>query len=305
MSSPSSPLSDVQRRAIWALSYVEAGYDRVEADPHGNGLTHGFLGWNQRDGSILKLLDAYRKADPGAFVRFFGKDWEDLVHRAASPAPISPLRRSPWSWRSLQRFQGAGLYAPFQAVQVRLALAPELTEAAVHIAHVLGVRELAGLVVGLYRVARVGPRGALEPAQALATRYAAEPLTRPSAAFEILKHYMAESARRFSTTTGPPVPGSPWTGQEEERDRLWNPVRREWRLVERNGVHQPESAEVQGVWHAFAGTGRKARDLHELTLRQGVRLVADPLLWDLPASFEEIVDRFTRPPEGHQANQAA
>lgn len=298
MSNPSLPLSDVQERALWVLGGVEGGYHRVEADPHGNGLSCGILGWNQRDGTLIKLLHAYQQADPGAVVRIFGKDWDKLFSRAASPPPSSALSRSPWSWQSIQRFREAGLYAPFQDVQNCLTLAPELTAEAVNIAHVLHVRKLAGLVLGLYHVAKMGPRGALEPALVLASKYAAEPSSRPHAAVDVLQEYVVVGARRFSSTAGPPIPGCAWPGPVEEQDRFWRPVRWEWRFVERNGVYRPDVIEVEGVWHAFAGTGKKARDLHEHTILQGWRLLSEHLLWDRAAPFEEIVDGFTSPPQG-------
>jgi hypothetical protein len=209
-------------RVIARVSHHEGGYDSLNRNTDGAGLSWGILQWTQHSGNLGKLLAAMRAADATAFERFFGAAWPELLRAtlAASLAPVAGavLWEPPWT----DRFREAGQYGPFQEVQRRVARQGEHFRAAVDAARVLGVATERSMALLLDTSVHQGPGAVVQVAHQVRDRFARE--GRASVPYtELLTAYAQRAADRCRRFTQPAA--------LRVDDRLhWEKVGAEWHL---------------------------------------------------------------------------
>jgi hypothetical protein len=183
------------RRVIAFVSATEGRADSLNRNLDGAGLSYGILQWNQRSKNLGVLLAAMAEADRAAFVRFFGPSWAAMLEtaRRGSFEPVDGARLWEEPWTS--RFEAAGRYPPFVAVQWRLAEQGEHFQGALDAARLLGLRTERALALFFDRSVQQGPGAARQMAEGLRDRG----LTYLGA----LQAYAELAASRFRRTTPP------------------------------------------------------------------------------------------------------
>jgi hypothetical protein len=208
------------RRIITFVSATEGRADSLNRNLDGAGLSYGILQWNQRSGSLGVLLRELYQADPVAFPQIFGPSWSALLEATArgglERVEGVPLWEEPW----VSRFVAAGRYAPFVAVQWRLAEQGEHFQGALDAARTLGVHTERALALFFDRSVQQGPGTARQMAEQLRARG-------QTGYPEVLLAYSELAAARFRRTTTPPSPQfSP-----RAPHIVWKRVGNEWHAV--------------------------------------------------------------------------
>jgi hypothetical protein len=237
---------DWVRRVITFVSATEGQADSLNRNLDGAGLSYGILQWNQRAGSLGVLLRAMQSADPLAFAQIFGSSWPALLEvttrsgleRVGGVA----LWEEPWA----SRFVAAGRYAPFVAVQWRLAEQGEHFQGAMDAARILGVRTERAMALFFDRSVQQGPGAARQMAEAFRGRAVGYPA--------ILRAYGELAASRFRRTTPP-----------ESLQYSAKAPHIQWKRV-------------GGEWHAVAGRW----DLYLDVVRRTSRVLTSSQLSDAP-----------------------
>jgi hypothetical protein len=223
--SPMEPSDDRGwiRRVITLVSATEGQADSLNRNLDGAGLSYGILQWNQRSGSLGVLLSAMAEADPSAFAHLFGPSWASLLEatRRGGLAAVDgvPLWEEPWA----SRFVAAGRYAPFVALQWRLAERGEHFRGALDVARILGIATERAVALFFDRSVQQGPGAARQMAEALRASWAGRAVSYP----EALQAFADLAASRFRRTSPPPSPYF----SERARHIVWKRVGDEWHAV--------------------------------------------------------------------------
>jgi len=124
---------------IARTSAKEGGYDAINPNEDGAGLSFGILQWNQTSGNLGKLLAAMWATDSPTFERIFGSSWRALLDtlRAGGVRTIGGVY--PWQEPWASRFRAAGRTPAFQRVQDELARSDPHMASALAIAALLNV----------------------------------------------------------------------------------------------------------------------------------------------------------------------
>jgi hypothetical protein len=208
------------RRVIAFVSATEGRTDSLNRNLDGAGLSYGILQWNQRSGNLGVLLRAFYEADPTAFVQIFGPTssvlLEATVRGGLERVDGALLWEEPW----VSRFVAAGRYAPFVAVQWRLAEQGEHFQGALDAARILHVHTERAMALFFDRSVQQGPGAARQMAEQLRAHGV-------SGYPEVLRAYGELAAARFRRTTPPPSPQfSP-----RAPHIVWKRVGDEWHAV--------------------------------------------------------------------------
>ena len=240
-------------RVIARVTHHEGGYDSLNRNTDGAGLSFGILQWAQKPGSLGTLLNAMAQSDPAAFTRIFGPSWQQLLTTttAGSLAPVAGevLWKRPWT----TRFKEAGRYEVFRAVQRRTAQQGIHFRGAVDAARILGIATERSMALFFDTAVQQGPGAATKVArQALAYRQRAGQTA--VSYIDVLTAYAQLSADRCRSATAPSKPPS-------SSHLRW--------------------VQVGNEWHLFANK----IDLHQNIWKRRIAIVRDSSLSDEPVSL--------------------
>jgi len=240
-------------RVIARVMRHEGGYDSLNRNTDGAGLSFGILQWAQKPGSLGKLLAAMQQADPAAFTRIFGASWQQLlaVTRAGSLEPIdgAALWKRPWT----ARFKEAGRNEVFRAAQRRMAREGTHFQGAIKAAQIVGVATERSLALFFDTAVQQGPGAATKVAtQVRDYLQRVGPSSVPYT--DVLTAYAQLAADRCRSSTAPTRPPS-------SSHLQWKKVGNEW--------------------HLFANT----IDLHQNIWKRRIAIVRDSSLSDDPVSL--------------------
>jgi len=208
-------------RVIARVSKHEGGYESLNRNTDGAGLSVGILQWAQKPGSLGTLLTAMQHANPTEFTRIFGPSWQRLiaVTKTGSLAPVDGevLWKRPW----ITRFKEAGRHEVFRAVQRRLAREGSHFRGAVATARILGVATERSMALFFDTSVQQGPGAARKVARQIRDRFAQA--GRTSVPYqELLTAYAQRAADRCRSISAPS--GSP------SSHLRWVQVGNEWHL---------------------------------------------------------------------------
>lgn len=240
---------DWMERVLAAVSAHEGGYDSLNLNTDGAGLSMGILQWAQGPGQLGVLVLHMQAADPARCERIFGDNWGEMAGVAVqgklvpvkinrSSQQASMLWKSPWK----ERFLAAGQDPVFQTVQRDLAMQGEHFRGGLKAAQVFGYVTERSVALLFDRATQQGPRRAYS----LAT--AAHGMSYQSG-LQAISLRAAGRYRRFT----------------EPKDKHWGRSK-VWRLNK------------DGTWHAWAGKA----DLYRGITRRSHRILLSPDLSDLP-----------------------
>lgn len=244
----------VKRLASARVSEHEGGYDSLNANTDGAGLSVGKKQWAQRPGALAVLARAWAVRDPEGMVRILGPSASDVILVLSAPtttgrmAPVDGalLWQEPW----LSRWRAAGRDPVFQAVQDELSLnGPEMVNA-LKVRDLLGLRTERGFTIALDRSVQQGP-SAPKYAQQMVD---ADPSVRSLPERERIAAFVERCIGRFRRSSQP-------TDNAERWRRVGN------------------------EWHYFAGSV----DVYAAALRRSVALLDDPNLSDFPVADDGAV----------------
>ena len=236
------------------VSRHEGGFDALNLNSDGAGLSFGMLQWAQEPGSLGVLLQAMYRADPARFQATFGPAHRELVKVTlqGSLAPVGGalLWKQPW----VDRFTQAGRDPVFQAVQRRLAVDGPYFKAALECSRILGIRTERSLALFM--------DAAVQQGAGFATRLAAKVArVHPPTAGDLA------TLRVFAEQCGAPfIRRTPPEGPHAKAPRL------QW--------HQVGPSE----WHVRAG----AFDLYTNVMKRRMGIVEDRSLSDTPIRLAEV-----------------
>ncbi|MCK6527653.1 hypothetical protein L6R50_08850 [Myxococcota bacterium] len=207
-------------RVIARVSHHEGGYDAVNPNKDGAGLSFGILQWNRA--TLAKLLAQMYADDPEAFRRLFGPSWAVLLQAANSggmgTVDGAHLWREPW----LSRFRAAGRHPPFQRVQDRMAREGEHFRAAEKVAQRLGVPTERALALFFDTAVQQGATAADQVAGKVKAAFVSGGAAVTVPYRDLLATYAQAAADRARRTTPP---------SESSSGRLrWVKVGAEWHL---------------------------------------------------------------------------
>ncbi|MCK6527706.1 hypothetical protein L6R50_09130 [Myxococcota bacterium] len=246
--------TDLVSRMTWVPRVIarvmrhEGGYDAVNPNRDGAGLSFGILQWNRA--GLYRLLGAMYGLDAPAFQRVFGPSWPKLLQAAGGGATASVDGRRLWEEPWLSRFRAAGKHPPFQEAQDRLAREGEHLQAAEAVARRLNVPTERALALFFDTAVQQGAGAADQVAARMKAAYTAagQAVTVPYR--DLLAAYAQGAADRARRTTAPDSPSS---------------GRLRWVAV------GPE-------WHLHAGS----LDLYRDILSRRTAILKDPQLGDAP-----------------------
>lgn len=185
--------SDWVERIVARTSAHEGGYDSLNRNSDGAGLSFGIIQWAQRPGTLGKLLAKMYAADPLLFESIFGPNSQELLRktrdRDMSPIEGSVIWQEPW----ISRFKDAGKHPKFQEVQRREALEGEYMRAAIAVARKLGVKTERAIALFFDTAVQQGPGAAQNIANSLPAGPGGKAL---------LRRYADGAASRFRSATG-------------------------------------------------------------------------------------------------------
>ena len=251
---PKGHRMDWVARVIARVSRHEGGYESLNRNSDGAGLSFGILQWAQKPGSLGTLLAAMQQADPDAFARIFGSSWQKLLATTKSGSLASVggdvLWKRPWT----ARFKEAGQYEVFRAVQRRMAQQGIHFRGAVDAARILGIATERSLALFFDTAVQQGPGAATKVArQALAYRQRAGQAG--VSYIDALTAYAQLGADRCRSATAPSKPPS-------SSHLRW--------------------VQVGNEWHLFANK----IDLHQNIWKRRIAIVRDRDLSDDPVPLE-------------------
>ena len=221
-SQPKGHRMDWVARVIARVSRHEGGYESLNRNTDGAGLSFGILQWAQKPGSLGALLVAMQQADPEAFARIFGASWQKLLTttKSGSLAPVGGevLWKRPWT----TRFKEAGQYEVFRAVQRRMAKQGIYFRSAIDSARILDIATERSMALFFDTAVQQGPGAATKVArQVLAHRQRAGQAG--MSYVDVLTAYAQLSADRCRSTTTP-------TRSPSSSHLRWVQVGNEWHL---------------------------------------------------------------------------
>jgi hypothetical protein len=251
---PKGHRMDWVARVIARVSRHEGGYESLNRNSDGAGLSFGILQWAQKPGSLGALLAAMQKADPTAFARIFGSSWQKLLATTKSGSLASVAGEVLWKHPWTTRFKEAGQYEVFRAVQRRMAQQGIHFRGAIDAARILGIATERSMALFFDTAVQQGPGAATKVArQALAYRQRAG---QAGASYvDVLTAYAQLGADRCRSATAPSKPPS-------SSHLRW--------------------VQVGNEWHLFANK----IDLHQNIWKRRIAIVRDRDLSDNPVSLE-------------------
>ena len=241
-------------KVITRTSAREGGYDAINPNTDGAGLSFGILQWTQSTGNLGKLLTAMWATDSATFERIFGPSSRTLIDTLRAGGVRSVGGAYPWQEPWASRFRTAGRTPIFQSVQDEMAKVDPHMQAALDVAKRLNVMTERSMAVFFDTAVQQGPNGAKSIAEAARTAL----LARGSNAVpyaDVLRVYVEKCLDRVRRRT-PPTEDTPGT----------------WR-------------QVGNEWHRFA----RDIDLFKAVYRRRTALLSDPLLGDTPISTSPAV----------------
>lgn len=241
-------------KVITRTSAREGGYDAINPNTDGAGLSFGILQWTQSTGNLGKLLTAMWATDSATFERIFGPSSRTLIDTLRAGGVRSVGGAYPWQEPWASRFRTAGRTPIFQRVQDELAKVDPHMQAALDVAKRLNVMTERSMAVFFDTAVQQGPNGAKSIAEAARTAL----LARGSNAVpyaDVLRVYVEKCLDRVRRRT-PPTEDTPGT----------------WR-------------QVGNEWHRFA----RDIDLFKAVYGRRTALLTDPLLGDTPISSSPAV----------------
>ncbi len=248
--------ADLVSRMTWVPRVIrrvmrhEGGYDSLNLNTDGAGLSFGILQWPQRTGDLARVLAAMYAADATTFQRVFGPDWPKLLQavnsRSLAPVASAVLWAEPW----VSRFRAAGRHPPFQEAQDKLAREGEHFQAAEAVARKLNVPTERALALFFDTAVQQGAGAADQVAAKVRARFTAGGQAVAVSYRDLLSAYAASAADRARRTTPPTAPSS---------------GRLRW-------------VAVGSEWHLHAGSVDLYRDI----LSRRTAILKDPQLGDAP-----------------------
>jgi hypothetical protein len=241
-------------KVITRTSAREGGYDAINPNTDGAGLSFGILQWTQSTGNLGKLLTAMWATDSATFERIFGPSSRTLIDTLRAGGVRSVGGAYPWQEPWASRFRAAGRTPIFQRVQDELAKVDPHMQAALDVAQRLNVMTERSMAIFFDTAVQQGPNGAKSIAEAARTAL----LARGSTAVpygDVLRVYVEKCLDRVRRRT-PPTEDTPGT----------------WR-------------QVGNEWHRFA----RDIDLFKAVYGRRTALLTDPLLGDTPISTSPAV----------------
>jgi len=209
-------MSTLIKRLVDMVMAHEGGYDAVNRNTDGAGVSIGIFQWPQRTGGLGQVLREYHRADPRLFAQIFGPSWSTLLQKSASasmePIEGAQLWQEPW----VSRFIQAGRQPVFQAVQDRLAAEGPFISAAFKGAALLGFVTERSLAVVLDAAVSQGPEYAVSVARRTRQHFGGK-IVRMS---DVLNTYLQTSIAHFRSSTQPAPPRSAHLS--------WRQVGQEW-----------------------------------------------------------------------------
>ncbi|MCK6529702.1 hypothetical protein L6R50_19825 [Myxococcota bacterium] len=207
-------------RVIARVMRHEGGYDAVNPNRDGAGVSFGILQWNRR--TLARLLAEMYATDPDGFRRVFGPSWAALLQAANSGGMAKVDGAHLWQEPWLSRFRAAGRHPPFQRVQDRVAREGEHLRAAEKVARGLNVPTERALALFFDTAVQQGAGAADQVAAKVRAAYTATGRAVSVPYRDLLAAYAQGAADRARRTTPPESPSS---------GRLrWVAVGREWHL---------------------------------------------------------------------------
>ena len=241
-------------KVITRTSAREGGYDAINPNTDGAGLSFGILQWTQSTGNLGKLLTAMWATDSATFERIFGPSSRTLIDTLRDGGVRSVGGAYPWQEPWASRFRTAGRTPIFQRVQDEMAKVDPHMQAALDVAKRLNVMTERSKAIFFDTAVQQGPNGAKSIAEAARTAL----LARGSNAVpytDVLRVYVEKCLDRVRRRT-PPTEDTPGT----------------WR-------------QVGNEWHRFA----RDIDLFKAVYGRRTALLTDPLLGDTPISTSPAV----------------
>jgi len=221
-SQPKGHRMDWVARVIARVSRHEGGYESLNRNSDGAGLSFGILQWAQKPGSLGTLLAAMQQADPDAFARIFGPSRQKLLATTKSGSLASVAGEVLWKRPWTSRFKEAGQYEVFRAVQRRMAQQGIHFRGAVDAARILGIATERSMALFFDTAVQQGPGAATKVArQVLASRQRADQAA--LSYVDVLTAYAQLSADRCRSATAPSKPSS-------SSHLRWVQVGNEWHL---------------------------------------------------------------------------
>ena len=253
-SQPKGHRMDWVARVIARVSRHEGGYESLNRNTDGAGLSFGILQWAQKPGSLGALLVAMQQADPEAFARIFGASWQKLLTTTKSGSLASVggevLWKRPWT----TRFKEAGQYELFRAVQRRMAQQGIHFRGAIDAARILGIATERSMALFFDTAVQQGAGAATKVARQVLTHRQRASQAGMSYA-DVLAAYAQLSADRCRSTTTP-------TRSPSSSHLRW--------------------VQVGNEWHLFANK----IDLHQNIWKRRIAIVRDRDLSDDPVPLE-------------------
>ena len=242
-------------RVVGRTAEHEGGFDALNLNSDGAGLSFGILQWSQRTGALGNLLKKMAETDPIKFAATFGPGWEALLQTtfAGSLDPVEGalLWKEPWK----SRFKAAGKDPIYQQIQSHEASNGEYFNAAVKAANILGIPTERAVSLAYDTAVQQGPGQATNVARKVVGLYAGKDVSTKA----VLTTYAALAPAHF-TREGQPVAPYPVKGIE-------------WRQVN------------PSTWHAFAGS----IDLFDNILKRRLSIVNDERLRDTAVNLSTKV----------------
>jgi hypothetical protein len=240
-------------KVIARTSAREGGYDAINPNTDGAGLSFGILQWTQSSGNLGKLLAAMQATDSATFERIFGPSSRTLIDTMRAGGVRSVGGAYPWQEPWASRFRAAGRTPIFQLVQDEYAKVDPHMQAALEVAKRLKVMTERSMAIFFDTAVQQGPNGAKSIAEAARTAL----LARGSNAVpyaDVLRVYVEKCLDRVRRRS-PPAEDTPGT----------------WR-------------QVGDEWHRFA----RDVDLFKAVHRRRTALLTDPLLADTPIPTSSV-----------------
>ena len=232
---------------IARTSAKEGGYDAINPNEDGAGLSFGILQWNQTSGNLGKLLAAMWATDSPTFERIFGSSWRALLDtlRAGGVRTIGGVY--PWQEPWASRFRAAGRTPAFQRVQDEFARSDPHMASALALAARLNVMTERSMALFFDTAVQQGPNGARGIGESTRTHFLSRGVQ--VAPYDELLRVFVEKCLDRVRRRSPPTEDTPGT----------------WK-------------QVGAEWHKFA----RSIDLYVNIKGRRTAILQDPVLSDVP-----------------------
>jgi hypothetical protein len=148
-------------KVIARVSRNEGGYDSLNLNRDGAGLSFGILQWAQSTGDLGRLLAAMDQADHALFGSAFGPDAPALLATTSAGSTAAVGGMVLWAEPWVSRFRAAGRTPAFQRVQDELAYAGVHFQGALAVSAFLRVRTERAVALFFDTAVQQGPERAM------------------------------------------------------------------------------------------------------------------------------------------------